>query len=155
MSAEMTEDQKRSILNVLGKNEIMTVATIRPDGYPQATTVTYVNDGLTLYFGTSGHTQKAQNILRCNKVSATIDGDSRNWTRIQGISLGGLAEVVDRGDESVRVYGLMEEKFPQIHDFPLPDMGAAVLIRITPQVISLIDYTKGFLYRELVAVPAP
>jgi hypothetical protein len=28
----------------------MTIATTRPDGWPQATTVGYANEGLTLYF---------------------------------------------------------------------------------------------------------
>jgi hypothetical protein len=48
------------------------IATIRPDGYPQATTVSYVSDGLTIYFGCVAESQKAQNIAYNNKVSLTV-----------------------------------------------------------------------------------
>jgi nitroimidazol reductase NimA-like FMN-containing flavoprotein (pyridoxamine 5'-phosphate oxidase superfamily) len=46
----MSEDIKAKILSLLDQHRIMTLATLRPDGWPQATTVGYVNEGLTLYF---------------------------------------------------------------------------------------------------------
>jgi len=130
----------------------MTIATVRPDGYPQATTVTYVNDGMTIYFGTWDETQKAKNLVLCKKVSGAIEGYDKDWKAIKGLSFGGLAELVTSGDETVKVYGLMEKKFPQIAEFPIPDFGAAVIFRISPQVFSIIDYAKGFLHSELVAL---
>ncbi len=42
----MDEDIKGKILTILDQHRIMTVATLRPDGWPQATTVGYVNEGL-------------------------------------------------------------------------------------------------------------
>ena len=42
----------------------MTIATNRPDGWPQATTVGYVNDGFLLYCFVANNTQKHANILR-------------------------------------------------------------------------------------------
>jgi nitroimidazol reductase NimA-like FMN-containing flavoprotein (pyridoxamine 5'-phosphate oxidase superfamily) len=50
----------------------MTLATNRPDGWPQATTVGYVNDGLTIYFLCSPQSQKAANLARDSRVSLTI-----------------------------------------------------------------------------------
>ena len=41
------------ILAILSGATDMTIATVRPDGYPQATTVGYVHDGVKIYFGTS------------------------------------------------------------------------------------------------------
>ena len=46
----MEEGIRTKILTLLDQHRIMTVATLRPDGWPQATTIGYVNDGLTLYF---------------------------------------------------------------------------------------------------------
>ena len=46
----MDDEIKRKILALLDQHRIMTIATLRPDGWPQATTVGYVNEGLTLYF---------------------------------------------------------------------------------------------------------
>ena len=42
---------REEILSVLKAATDMTIATIRPDGYPQATTVSYLSDGLTINFG--------------------------------------------------------------------------------------------------------
>ena len=150
----MTGAQKMLILKILGDNDTMNVATVRPDGFPQATTVTYVNDGLTIYFGTWDKTQKIKNIASCDKVSASIEGYDKNWSKIQGLSLGGVAKIVSRADEMAKVYGLMEKKFPQAAKFPIPDLGAAMIVRIIPQVFSIIDYTKGFLHSELIELEA-
>ncbi len=46
----MDEKIRKKILTLLDEHRIMTIATLRPDGWPQATTVGYVNEGLTLYF---------------------------------------------------------------------------------------------------------
>ncbi|MER8957242.1 pyridoxamine 5'-phosphate oxidase family protein [Mesorhizobium sp. M0833] len=46
----------------------MTIATLRPDGWPQATTVGYVNEGLTLYFLCGLDSQKAENLARDDRV---------------------------------------------------------------------------------------
>ena len=39
---------RQFILDILHSVNDLTLATIRADGYPQATTVSYANDGLTL-----------------------------------------------------------------------------------------------------------
>ncbi len=46
----MDDVMKRKILALLESNRIMKIATLLPDGWPQATTVGYVNEGLTLGF---------------------------------------------------------------------------------------------------------
>ena len=44
----MDEEIRRKILSLLDQHRTMTIATLRPDGWPQATTVGYANEGLTL-----------------------------------------------------------------------------------------------------------
>ncbi len=53
----------------------VSLATVRPDGWPQATTVGYVNEDLALYFLCSKDSQKAANLTRDSRVSLTIDHD--------------------------------------------------------------------------------
>jgi Pyridoxamine 5'-phosphate oxidase len=53
---------------LLQAHNILTLATVREDGYPQATKVGYVHEGLTLYVGTFAQAQKVANIRRCPKV---------------------------------------------------------------------------------------
>ena len=90
----MDRESEAFILDLLRRYNVLTLATVREDGWPQATTVGYVHDGLTLYVGCGADSQKARNIERCNKVSLTVDRDEADWSRIQGLSMGATAEVV-------------------------------------------------------------
>jgi ParB-like chromosome segregation protein Spo0J len=47
---QMDEEIRRKILTILDQHRIMTIAALRPDGWPQATTVGYASERVTLYF---------------------------------------------------------------------------------------------------------
>jgi nitroimidazol reductase NimA-like FMN-containing flavoprotein (pyridoxamine 5'-phosphate oxidase superfamily) len=81
----MDDKLRRKILALLDQHRIMTVATLRPDGWPQATTVGYVNQGLTLYFLCGLDSQKAKNLARDNRLSLTIDHDTADLMAITGL----------------------------------------------------------------------
>ena len=88
---------RRKILMLLDQHRIMTLATLRPDGWPQATTVGYVNVGLTLYFLCGLDSQKAANLARDDRVSLTIDHDTSDLMAITGLSMAAHARaVIDR-----------------------------------------------------------
>ena len=79
------------IIAILDDANDMTIATVREDGYPQATTVSYVNDGLNIYFGCAAQSQKAKNLAGNSKVSLAVNlpyaswkEDSRSVDRRQG-----------------------------------------------------------------------
>ena len=141
---------REEILSVLKGATDMTIATIRPDGYPQATTVSYVIDGLAIYFGCAAESQKAQNIAYNNKVSLTVTLPYFSWEGIRGLSMGGMAKSVTDMNEINRVSELMLRKFPQILEYALAGKKGLFLVRITPEVISLLDYRKGFGHTDLV-----
>jgi general stress protein 26 len=145
----MDEASRKRILDLLKRHKIMTIATVRKDGYPQATTVTYVNDGLTLYFGCEKTAQKVKNIKRCNKVSLTIDRDYRDWNRIKGLSMAADAEVLRDRDEVRHAAALLARKFPQWGTVPPEDVA---FVKVVPKVISILDYAQGFGHTELVRV---
>ena len=46
----------------------------------------------------------------------------------------------------------MFQKFPQIAPYAPDDMEQLVLFRITPEIISVLDYRKGFGHTDLVKV---
>jgi Pyridoxamine 5'-phosphate oxidase len=143
---------REEILSVLKGASDMTIATIRPDGYPQATTVSYVSDGLTIYFGCAAESQKAQNIAYNNKVSLTVTLPYFNWEEIRGLSMGGRASPVTDTNEITRVSELLLRKFPQILKYALAGKKGVFLVRITPEVISVLDYRKGFGHTDLVTL---
>jgi general stress protein 26 len=80
----MDKALKSKILEALASHHMMTLATIRPDGYPQATTVNYIHDGFTVYFATDATSQKAGNI---NKVSVAIASEEQNFYKLRGLSM--------------------------------------------------------------------
>ena len=49
-------------ITILNANRIMTIATVRPDGWPQATIVGYANEGFRIYFLIYRASQKFENI---------------------------------------------------------------------------------------------
>jgi nitroimidazol reductase NimA-like FMN-containing flavoprotein (pyridoxamine 5'-phosphate oxidase superfamily) len=145
---------RQEIVSILDEANDLTIATVREDGYPQATTVSYVNDSLTIYFGCAAESQKAQNLARSGKVSLTVNLPYANWSEIRGLSIGGRAERVSDPREIDQVAQLMFQKFPQIAPYAPTELEGIVLFRITPEIISVLDYRKGFGHTDLVRVGA-
>ncbi|MFA6140320.1 MAG: pyridoxamine 5'-phosphate oxidase family protein [Hyphomicrobium sp.] len=148
----MPPELHRKVLDILAHHSNMSIATLRPDGFPQVTTVGYANDGLTIYFGCGAQSQKARNIAHDNRVSAAIDEDHENWGEIEGLSLGGTAARVTDPGEIAKANSLFTAKFPQVSAFTSEIRTAMDLYRVTPSVISVLDYTKGFGHTDLVRV---
>lgn len=146
----MTPARKQLILKLLKRHQTMSLATVRADGYPQATTVTYANDGLDLYFCCDRASQKVRNLRRCAKVSLTIDRDYKNWARIKGLSIGATARVLSRAGDVRRAFGLLARKFPPMRTLSAQDLEETAFVKVTPKVISVLDYSKGFGHTDLV-----
>jgi general stress protein 26 len=91
------------VIFILDQANDMTIATVREDGYPQVTTASYVNDGLTVYFGCAAESQKAENIARSDKVSRTVNLPYASWDEIPGLSIGGKAAPIADRQERDRV----------------------------------------------------
>ena len=141
---------KQKILSILDDASDMTIATVREDGYPQATTVSYVNNSLNIYFGCAANSQKAKNIARDSKVSLTVNLPYTSWNDIRGLSIGGRAERITNPQEVAQASQLMFEKFPQIARYAPAELEDIVLFRVTPEVISVLDYRKGFGHSDVV-----
>src|SRR6516165_1867285 len=97
----MDSGLQQEILSILKAAGEMTVATVRPDGYPQATMVNYVSDGFVIYFGCAAESQKVRNIACNDKVSLTVTPTHFDWEDIRGLSIGqGGAGDRSAGDQS-------------------------------------------------------
>lgn len=141
------------ILALLDQHRIMTVATLRPDGWPQATTVGYVNDGLAVYFLCGLDSQKAANLARDDRLSLTIDHDTSDLMAIAGLSMAAHGERVTDRAEAERALALLPRKYPEPTGplpFPMPTPDDVAIFRIVPKVISVLDYSKGFGHTDLV-----
>ena len=146
---------RTTILTLLDQHRNMTIATIRPDGWPQATTVGYANDGLTIYFLCARDSQKAANLARDNRVSLTIDDDTPQVMEITGLSMAARAEPVTDRAEAEKALALLLGRYPEQKSLPsslpMPAPEDVRIFRLTPTVISVLDYSKGFGHTDLVA----
>ena len=106
-------------------------------------------DGLALYFCCGGGSQKVRNIKRNRKVSATIDHDYDDWKKIRGLSLGGTAHIVVNHNELQHALKQLSHKWGMAK-LSEEDMRGMAIVKITPKVISVLDYTKGFGHTDLV-----
>ena len=144
---------RKKILALLDQHRIMTIATLRPDGWPQATTVGYVNEGLTLYFLCGLDSQKAANLAQDDRVSLTIDHDTPDMMAITGLSMAAHAQAVTEPAEAEKVLRMLPLKYPEQIDLPvpMPTPEDVRIFRLTPTVISVLDYSKGFGHTDLVS----
>jgi nitroimidazol reductase NimA-like FMN-containing flavoprotein (pyridoxamine 5'-phosphate oxidase superfamily) len=149
----MDEELKTKILGLLDQHRIMTIATLRPDGWPQATTVGFANEGLTLYFLCGATSQKAANLARDDRVSLAIDHDTPQVMEITGLSMAARAHAVRDPTEAEKIMRLLMLRYPEQASvsLPIPNPADVRIFRVTPIVISVLDYSKGFGYTDLVA----
>jgi hypothetical protein len=155
---------KALVLRVLDGHRVMTIATNRPDGWPQTTMVGYINDGFLIYSFVARNSQKYANILRDPRVSIAIGSDALDPLEIEGLSLAGKASEVTDPNEFDYVSKLRLVRYPEYARLspvpgesathrvsPRPNMDGVVLLRIAAEIISVLDYSKGFGHTDLIA----
>ena len=140
-----------------GANE-MSLATLRGDGAPHASTVSFASDGIVLYAAIGLDSQKAHHIRQDGRVSLTVNAPFRNWNEIQGLSIDGVATMIDGQDEQIAASALLLQKLPAYGDLvgPSPSVPwpGMLFIRIVPAALTLLDYTKRFGHSSLFDVSA-
>ena len=110
----MQHEVQERVLAILSQCHDMAIGTVRPDGAPQVTVVSFVHDGMLIYFGCGANSQKARNIAREARVSVAMTAPYADWMAIKGLSLAAEAEEVRDAGELGLVWRLMNKRFPQI-----------------------------------------
>src|SRR3974390_2555935 len=109
----MNNEIRSKILSILDQHRVMRIATNRPDGWPQTTTVGYANDGMTIYFLCGATSQKAANLARDDRVSLAIDDDPDQVMEIKGLSMAAHTQMVTEGAELAKAGQLLIRRYPQ------------------------------------------
>lgn len=148
----MDDVLKQKIVSLLDRRRTMRIATVRPDGWPQTTTVGYANEGLTLYFLCGKESQKAANLALDDRVSLAIDDDVDQVMQIKGLSMAAHARRVVDEAEGAKAIGLLFARYPAQEGvtLTLPKPAEVAIFRVTPMIISVLDYTLGFAHTDLV-----
>jgi len=145
----MDVDVKQRIMEYMEKCGLCTIATVSAEGQPSASTVFFKNTGLNIYFNTGRETQKVQNILANRRVAIAMQqaGSVPKVDRdIKGIQYVGEASILAEGDTSEAPKAMMARH----NAFNSAKPGNSVIVKVSPLKIYLVDYSRGFRYREVI-----
>lgn len=143
---------ERKAAHILDRHRLMTIATLRPDGWPQATTVSYANEGLLIYFTISRNSQKFVNIARDGRVSLAIAADFEEPSEIEGLSMAANAGEVRDPEQRERAIDLLLKRHPALVRLPRPSSAHSAIMRAYPSIVTIIDYSKGFGHADVLTV---
>src|SRR4051812_12657368 len=143
---------KDKAIGILEHNRLMAVATLRPDGWPPATMVSYANEDVLIYFVVSRQGEKFRNIERDDRVSIVIGGDFHDPSTIKALSIAARASEVRDPKQRQRAVGLLLERHPGLRKLEPPAPDHSAVIRANPETITILDYSKGFGHADLLTV---
>jgi nitroimidazol reductase NimA-like FMN-containing flavoprotein (pyridoxamine 5'-phosphate oxidase superfamily) len=145
---------QEQILSILARHGLMTLATNRPDGWPQATSVSYVHRGLFIYFMISRTSQKFANLAADDRVSISIASSAPTPVHFEGLSMS--ARAVEPRDEPYRtdILRQMRSRHPGYFDTAASDMSRSAIFRALPEIITIVDFSKGLGHSDVVTVNA-
>lgn len=134
----MTEQVPQEVLDYLGAQKTLTLATSGLDG-PWAATLTYVNDGSEIYIWTRPNSATARHIDQNPRAAFAIDEYTEDWRQTKGIQGRGRCSPLD-GEGIAKAADLFGGKYPQLR----PGSTSAVMFfRIEPDALEFINNAKG------------
>ena len=143
---------KDKAIQILEENRLMAISTIRPDGWPQNTMVGYANEDILLYFIVSRASQKFANIERDDRVSLVVGRDFHDPSTIRALSIAARASEVRDPKQRERAVRLLLERHPGLSKLQRPGPGHSAVMRANPEIITVLDYSKGFGHADLLTV---
>lgn len=132
--------RQREAWDFLRRQCVATLATVSPDGQPQAATIYYVVDHrLTFYFLTKDSTRKYKNIMATPRVALVVS-DPTTLTTVQAEGI--ATEVIDAAERD-KVFVLLKESNVSAAAWPPPisKLGGGVhVMQITPRWLRWGDF---------------
>lgn len=130
-----------ALVELLDAASLMALGVNRPDGWPQVTTVGFVNEGLKLYFVIGRDSQKYANLLLDPRASAAIrvEGDTGDGV---GVSLAGRVNEVTDPAEVERINQLVLKRYPGAHSFN-PGGASVAVMRLRPEILAPVAAMHG------------
>ncbi len=130
----------------------MTVATLRADGWPQATQVCYVADGLNLFFLISRRGQKYANLMADDRASIAIGADFATPGDIEGLSMAAHVSEVKDEPHLGHFTAALADAHQGYFDPDTIRRQTSALMQARPMLISVIDFRQGQGHADLVSV---
>jgi nitroimidazol reductase NimA-like FMN-containing flavoprotein (pyridoxamine 5'-phosphate oxidase superfamily) len=143
---------KDKAIDILEQNRLMAIATNRADGWPQTTMVSYASEDILLYFVISRSSQKFANIERDDRVSIVVGRDFHDPAGIAALSIAARASEVTDPRQRQRAVKLLLDRHPGLKRLERPAPGHSAVMRANPEIITVLDYSKGFGHADLLTV---
>lgn len=147
--------QREDVLEYLGRNQVITLATHGADGI-WAAALFYVNVAFDFFFLSAEHTRHARHIESNPYVAATIQQQYEDWTQIQGVQLEG---VINRLEQENREKAIADYclKYPAVAKDPRLQSALTKVqwYRLTPTRLYWIDNRGGLGNRALILENSP
>jgi nitroimidazol reductase NimA-like FMN-containing flavoprotein (pyridoxamine 5'-phosphate oxidase superfamily) len=143
---------KDKAIQILEEHRLMAISTIRADGWPQNTMVGFAHEDILIYFVISRQSQKFANIDRDNRVSLVIGRDFHDPATIRALSIAARADEVRDAKQRERAIDLLLERHPGLRRLERPTIDHSAVMRANPEIITILDYSKGFGHADLLTV---
>jgi nitroimidazol reductase NimA-like FMN-containing flavoprotein (pyridoxamine 5'-phosphate oxidase superfamily) len=142
-------------LQILRDNRIMSIATVRPDGWPQSTIVGYANEGWRLYFLVYRTSQKFANISHDNRISVSVGHEPSELREIKAVYAGCNARELTDTKERSHAWQLLAERHPNLTDLAPPQKDEVATMIAECCHVSVLDYSQGLGHTESLTIEQP
>jgi PPOX class probable F420-dependent enzyme len=126
--AVIFDESTRTLLD--GKN-FATVATLNPDGGPQASVVWFRRVGDVIEFSVTVDKRKARNLIRDPRISVTVYDTANPY---QSVEIRGVAELVE--DQAKELPLALSRRYLATDPPPEPDEVKRLIVRVIPKRVN-------------------
>lgn len=150
-SASSNPEIPQHVLDYLGAEGTLTLATATEDAEPHAATFLYVNDGIDLFIWLKPSSRTPVNVKANPRVGFAIDEYSSDLRQTKGLQGSGRCEPVT-GEGIAMAAVKLGEKFPDLS--PGGSTASVSFYRLRPDELEFIDSSEkdaeefGFSYRS-------
>ena len=142
-------------VDILDAHRIMTIATVRPDGWPQATIVGYANEGLALYFLIYRNSQKFSNISADKRIAITVGHEPSSLREIKAVYAGCAVRELTSSAQRSHAWDLLAARHPNLTDLAPPQQSDVATMVAECRFLSVLDYSKGIGHAEEIVIETP
>ena len=125
------DEATRDLLD--GRN-FATVATVNPDGGPQASVVWILREGDTVAFSTTAGRRKARNLARDPRISVSVFDTANPY---HSVEIRGTAELAE--DTGRSLPKALSRKYLGEDPPPEPDEVVRLIVRVTPDKVNIFS----------------
>ena len=135
-------------IRILNSHRIMSISTVRPDGWPQTTVVGYASRGFDVFFLIFRASQKFANIQHDNRVSIAVAAEPLELDQLTAVFAGGQAEEITDDQKRDEAWRLLMMRHSNLGGFKIPHAPEAAFMRVRCKYVSVLDFTQGLGHRE-------